>query len=298
MPFNDIVRAGTDPRLLLLDDRDNVFVAKARIRAGETISVSGEAILVPADLPLGHKLARHAIVKGEKIVKYGAPIGSATADIAHRRACPCAQCEERLHADLSPRRREDPIRERGVTMRGYLRADGRKGIRNIVVVGYLVECAHHVAREIALPFRDRDVHVIGFPGCYPNSYAEQMMDRLCTHPNVGAVLLVSLGCESFNKYRLAHAVRESGRPVQTIVIQAAGGTRKSIAEGQAFIAEQRAALDADGDRADGGRRADRRHGLRRLRRHLGHHRQSRRRAAPSTCWSTTAPPASSRRPAS
>jgi altronate hydrolase len=58
------------------------------------------------------------------------------------------------------------------------------------------------------------------------------------------VLLVSLGCESFNKYRLAHTVRESGRTVHTIVIQATGGTRKSIAEGQAFIAEQRAALDA------------------------------------------------------
>lgn len=128
-------------------------------------------------------------------------------------------------------------------MRGYLRADGRKGIRNTVVVGYLVECAHHVAREIALPFRDRGVHVVGFPGCYPNSYAEQMMERLCTHPNVGAVLLVSLGCESFNKYRLEQVVRESGRPVKTIVIQATGGTRKSIAEGCDFIAKERLALD-------------------------------------------------------
>lgn len=127
-------------------------------------------------------------------------------------------------------------------MRGYLRADGRKGIRNTVVVGYLVECAHHVAREVAMPFRDQDVHVIGFPGCYPNSYAETMMERLCTHPNVGAVLLVSLGCESFNKHKLAHLVRQSGRPVHTIVIQAAGGTRKSIAEGQAFVAEQEALL--------------------------------------------------------
>ena len=129
-------------------------------------------------------------------------------------------------------------------MQGYLRADGRKGIRNTIVVGYLVECAHHVAREIALPFRDRGVHVIGFPGCYPNSYAEQMMERLCTHPNVGAVLLISLGCESFNKYRLEQTVRESGRPVKTIVIQATGGTRKSIAQGDAFVAEQRAVLDA------------------------------------------------------
>jgi altronate dehydratase large subunit len=129
-------------------------------------------------------------------------------------------------------------------MRGYLRADGRKGIRNTVVVAYLVECAHHVAREIAAPFRDHDVHVIGFAGCYPNAYAETMMRRLCTHPNVGAALLVSLGCESFNRNRLAQAIRESARPVQTIVIQASGGTRKSIAEGCAFVAEQRSRLDA------------------------------------------------------
>jgi altronate hydrolase len=129
-------------------------------------------------------------------------------------------------------------------MHGYLRTDGRKGIRNTVIVAYLVECAHHVAREIALPFRDRDVHVIGFPGCYPNSYAETMMERLCTHPNVGAVLLVSLGCESFNKYRLEHTVRASGRAAKTIVIQATGGTRRSIAEGQAFVAAERASLDA------------------------------------------------------
>jgi hypothetical protein len=73
--------AGTDPRLLLLDPRDNVLVAKARIRAGETIDVSGVSVAVSADLPLGHKLARADIRPGEKIVKYGAPIGSATAAI-------------------------------------------------------------------------------------------------------------------------------------------------------------------------------------------------------------------------
>ena len=53
-----------------------------------------------------------------------------------------------------------------MTMQGYLRQDGRKGIRNVVAVAYLVECAHHVAREITYPNRDT-AHVIGFPGCYP-----------------------------------------------------------------------------------------------------------------------------------
>jgi altronate hydrolase len=128
-------------------------------------------------------------------------------------------------------------------LRGYLRSDGRKGIRNTVAVAYLVECAHHVAREIALPWREDDVHVIGFPGCYPNGYAEKMLERLCTHPNVGAVLLVSLGCESFNKYALERAVAASGRPVKTIIIQGTGGTRSSIALGRAWIEEQRIALD-------------------------------------------------------
>lgn len=129
-------------------------------------------------------------------------------------------------------------------LRGYLRNDGRKGIRNVVVVAYLVECAHHVAREIAAPFRDRDVHVIGFPGCYPNTYAERVMQRLATHPNVGAVLLVSLGCESFAKHELHNAVRASGRPVETITIQEAGGTRRAIADGRAFVEGVRAELDA------------------------------------------------------
>jgi len=120
-------------------------------------------------------------------------------------------------------------------LQGYLRADGRKGIRNIVVVAYLVECAHHVAREIAAPFRDRGVHLIGFPGCYPNAYALAMMEKLCTHPNVGGALLVSLGCEGFDKRRLASTIEASGRPVLTLGIQDTGGTKRSVAAGRDWL---------------------------------------------------------------
>lgn len=117
----------------------------------------------------------------------------------------------------------------------YLRADGRKGIRNTIAVAYLVECAHHVSREIVYPYRDQGVNLIGFPGCFPNAYAQKVMERLCTHPNVGAVLLVSLGCECFNKGSLMEAIRKSGRPVKLVGIQDTGGTRKSIAEGKAWV---------------------------------------------------------------
>lgn len=121
-------------------------------------------------------------------------------------------------------------------LKGYLRQDGRKGIRNLVVVAYLVECAHHVAREATAHFRGQAVNLIGFGGCYPNSYADKMMSALCTHPNVGAVLLVSLGCESFNRKRLEQTIAESGRPVKLIGIQSVGGTKKAIEDGIEFIA--------------------------------------------------------------
>ena len=120
-------------------------------------------------------------------------------------------------------------------LQGYLRADGRKGIRNVLVVAYLVECAHHVAREVAALFRDRGVHLIGFPGCYPNAYALGMMEKLATHPNVGGALLVSLGCEGFDQRRLARTVETSGRPVHSVGIQDAGGTKRAIASGREWV---------------------------------------------------------------
>ena len=84
-------------------------------------------------------------------------------------------------------------------LNGYLRNDGGKGIRNVIVVVYLVECAHHVAREIVFPSREEETHLLGFPGCFPNAYAHRILTNLCTHPNVGGVLLVSLGCEGFDR---------------------------------------------------------------------------------------------------
>jgi altronate dehydratase large subunit len=125
-------------------------------------------------------------------------------------------------------------------MRGWLRSDGRKGIRNVVAVAYLVECAHHVARQIAAG--EDEAHVIGFPGCFPNPYAQKMMERLCTHPNVGAVLVVSLGCESFNRFQLEKMVAATGRSVKVLVIQNEGGTKSTITAGRDWVRAQAAAL--------------------------------------------------------
>jgi altronate dehydratase large subunit len=104
-----------------------------------------------------------------------------------------------------------------------------------VLVSYLVECAHHVARAVAAPFEEQGVQLIGFPGCYPSEYADKMMRRLCTHPNVGAVLLVSLGCEEFRRDELLQTIRASGRPAELMVIQETGGTRRTTESGRDWV---------------------------------------------------------------
>ncbi|RYG65793.1 D-galactarate dehydratase, partial [bacterium] len=125
---------------------------------------------------------------------------------------------------------------------GYQRADGRKGVRNLVLVVYTVECAKHVAHAIAA--NEDDVHVIGFGGCYDNQYAVNLMLALARHPNVGAVLAVGLGCEYTRPDRIAEVVAASGRPSDWFRIQESGGTRPSVERGKASVRRMRDAIRA------------------------------------------------------
>lgn len=70
-----------DARLIRLDSTDNVAVIRSRIGAGENYRIGDNDYRAGAPLPLGHKVAVRAIAAGEKIIKYGAPIGSAICDI-------------------------------------------------------------------------------------------------------------------------------------------------------------------------------------------------------------------------
>jgi len=130
----------------------------------------------------------------------------------------------------------------------WVRADGRKGIRNVVLVAYLVECAHHVARRIVDKADDPDVQLVGFPGCFPNAYADKIMRAIATHPNVGGVVIVSLGCESFNRAGLREMVEASERPCELLIIQNEGGTATTIQKGIAAV-RQVQALAATAPRA-------------------------------------------------
>ena len=62
-----------------------------------------------------------------------------------------------------------------------------------------------------------------------------MMKMLCTHPNVGGILLVSLGCENLRSEELESLIRESGRPVRSIIIQKVGGTAHAVNLGKWYL---------------------------------------------------------------
>ena len=70
-----------DARVILLGPDDNVVVVRRRIEAGSLVRIAGCDVSQAKDIPLGHKLAPRPISRGDKIIKYGAPIGSATVDI-------------------------------------------------------------------------------------------------------------------------------------------------------------------------------------------------------------------------
>jgi altronate hydrolase len=125
---------------------------------------------------------------------------------------------------------------------GYRRPQGPPGIRNVLVSIHTVECSSFVSQRIA--DLDPRIHALGFPGCYRNEYAARLMTALGTHPNVGAVLLVSLGCEGTDAGRMAEMIRAAGRPVEVVKIQDAGGTAAAIEQGREAAARMLAHFDS------------------------------------------------------
>lgn len=126
---------------------------------------------------------------------------------------------------------------------GYLRRDGRKGIRNKVLVVYTVECASFVATQIVQKISRQDVEVVGFSGCTDNEYAVRLMISLIRHPNVGAVLAVGLGCEYVQPEWLAELAFKEGKEADWMFIQQEGGTAKAVEKGLRSVKQMLEALE-------------------------------------------------------
>jgi altronate dehydratase len=118
---------------------------------------------------------------------------------------------------------------------GYARPDGQTGIRNHVAVIYTNDCSKVVARKIAAIVPG--VHVFGWPhGCNWSQVAFDKLVALCCHPNIAGVLVVGIGCERIRAPDVVEAVvAKSAKAAASVVIEAVGGTLRSVEEGARLL---------------------------------------------------------------
>jgi altronate dehydratase large subunit len=131
------------------------------------------------------------------------------------------------------------------TFLGYPRPGGTAGTRNYLAIIPTVFCANEVAAGIAKKFR-RARPMLHHQGCAqlkPDvERVTQTLISLGANSNVGAVLLVGLGCESVSLQEVYRGLRERGQKVEKILIQAVGGMKKAIEEGMKLAAKLDATL--------------------------------------------------------
>lgn len=117
---------------------------------------------------------------------------------------------------------------------GFERADGSAGVRNLVAVISTVVCANGVVDAIAraVPEVKKITHTEGCGrGPEDIGIASRTLIGLGKNPNVAAALVVGLGCEFIKADIIAGAIAAGGKPVETLIIQDEGGSRKSTTKG-------------------------------------------------------------------
>ncbi|MDB5707346.1 MAG: altronate dehydratase [Sphingomonas bacterium] len=236
------------PSLFRVDPRDSVATALHDLEAGTTAAVGDIELLVKQPIAFGHKIALRAIAAGEPVLKFGFPIGRATADIApgehvhtHNVATALATSGDYVWTPGV-----DPAATAGQAegFAGYRRADGRVGTRNEIWVIPTVGCVARTAQKIAEAAGRRHagridgVHALVHPfGCSQLGDdldgTRSVLAALASHPNAGGVLLVGLGCESNQLDRLMREIDPAlhGR-IRTLAAQVAGD---EIEEGLALV---------------------------------------------------------------
>lgn len=117
---------------------------------------------------------------------------------------------------------------------GYRRPDGKVGIRNYVLLLPTSVCATQVATEIANKVEGCTVVNNQFGCCQVAGDAKlthKTVVNVGKHPNAGAVIVVGLGCEGVEPHKVAEELKETGKPISTVVIQEEGGTLGAFAKG-------------------------------------------------------------------
>lgn len=210
-------RGASEARALRVHEADDVAVLLSpALAAGTTIRVAGGTYQTDGAIPTGHKIALHPIHAGDLVCKYGQPFGRATTDIApgawvhtHNVVTTLGANESYDYAPYQPpATRYQPT---ATTFPGYLRADGRVGIRNELWVLCTVGCINRAAEEVARRAHARYAKENGGPvdGVYAFTHpygcaqigddllqTRRALAALAAHPNCGGILLMGLGCEN------------------------------------------------------------------------------------------------------
>jgi altronate hydrolase len=241
------------PLTIIAAKQDSVGIALSPLSPGAVI----EGVTILEDIPAGHKFASAAHNRGDPVIKFGQPIGLASAPIA-------AGAHVHVHnvsfvatavAPVIGSRIAEPAALNAAFM-GYHRPDGRVGTRNFIGILTSVNCSATVAKRVAAHFTPERLAafpnvdgVIAFShmsGCGMAKDGRGMANLRRTiggyarNPNFGAVLIIGLGCE-VNQIDplLADQGLTSGPLLRHMTIQGAGGTKSAIAAG---IAEAEAML--------------------------------------------------------
>ena len=234
---------------LLMHPNDNIAVAAADLPAGQAVEVAGEMILVVQPIPFGHKFARRQIPSGGIVFKYGQPVGRATTDIkvgadVHVHNIESLRGRGDLGQGVSPvavtgsasefRLKTADAGELSAThFLGYRRRDGRVGVRNHVLVMSTVGCSNSVVDRVGqmLPEVVSLSHSWGCSQIGDDlTQSRRVLEEFATHPNVGAAILVGLGCETMPTVEMGEKLTALGLPVVRLTIQEEGGTRGTYAK--------------------------------------------------------------------
>ena len=189
--------------------KDQVAVALAPLTAGAVVQVGDQAVTLRENIPQGHKFALAAIREGSSLIKYGAPIGIAAADIpqgswVHTHNLKTGLCgvpDYTYEPDNAPLVPTDDC-----LFQGYRREDGRAAVRNEIWIIPTVSCVNSVARAVERRAQSFKSGTVGGVFAFPHPYScSQMGDNqentrkvlagLIHHPNAGGVLVLGLGCE-------------------------------------------------------------------------------------------------------
>ena len=200
-------------KLIKIHPQDNVAVALADIAKGEVLSEGSLSVTASEDIARGHKIALRNIGEGEAIIKYGNPIGLAKADIAEGSWVHVHNVKTGLSESAEYRYDHQvyPLPEVAPrTFMGYRREDGRAAVRNEIWIIPTVGCVNHVAMNLVEDNQDLvtgsidGLYTFTHPyGCSQmgddHAKTRKLLASLVRHPNAGAVLVLSLGCENLTQ---------------------------------------------------------------------------------------------------